>query len=141
LYGWGPDAIKLDNEDESISATGAAGFSDLAVYYGIVGWSRDAISIGLIGSLLYFLAYASVFRTAFIALKGPDFDHYAEMLGFGACAGVLALMVCYLIYASTFASIGAITFPLTFAVGIVSSPTQVLNRPARSAQLLGSAPA
>jgi hypothetical protein len=68
-------------------------------------------------------------------LKGPDFDHYAEMLGFGACAGVLVLLVCYFIYASSFLYIGAITFVLTFAAGIVSSPAQVLNRPARSAQL------
>ena len=121
LFGWGPSALGLDNE--SSDGTGA-GFSTLNVYYGIVGWSRDAISIGLVGSFLYILAYASVFRVAFAAIKTCGANRYARMLAFGACSGIVALLVCYFIYASAFMTCGAITFVLTFCAGLVASPAQ-----------------
>jgi len=122
LFGWGPDALPSDNELNPVVTK--AGFSPLNVFYGIVGWSRDAISIGLVGSLFYLLAYASVFRTVFIAMKRPALNRYARMLGFGACSGVLAVLVCYFIYASNFMVCGSMTFILTFSAGLVSSPAQ-----------------
>jgi hypothetical protein len=126
LFGWGPQALGLDQEDNP--TTSKAGFSVLNVYYGIVGWSRDAISIGLVGSLLYLLAYASVFRTALLAMRMPSSNYYTWLLGYGACSGVLVLLVCYFIYASSFMSCGVVTFILTFGAGLVASPGQNLFR-------------
>jgi len=140
LYGWGPSALGVDNE--STGGTGA-GFSALDVYYGIVGWSRDAISIGLVGSLLYILAYASVFRTVFLAMRVPSSNRYTWLLGYGACSGILVLLVCYFIYASSFMTCGAITFVLTFSAGLVASPEQNLFRKAgivRSTHAIPSRP-
>jgi len=117
IFGWGPTAL-IPKRGEGVGTAG--GFRALGIWYGIVGWSRDVLSIGIIGPLLYSVAYLSVLGYSYRALYITA-DRWIKAALFAVVAGVATLLAAYAYYASSFMSSGTITFLLLFTAGVALS--------------------
>ncbi len=115
LFGWGPTAL-IRKGGHTLYGTD---FAPLGIAYGIVGWSRDVISIGLPGAVFCILAYAAALRRTYrsVRMKAPKGEHGA--LAFGTLSGFCVVFYSYFAYGSAAMTSGAITFPLLFASAVV----------------------
>ena len=118
LFGWGPDSLTVRRQ----SAGDPAPTDDLRITYGIVGWSRDTISIGVPGMLLYLIAYCSVIKTAWRTLLERQMHASWIAVGLGTISGLVVLVLSYLTYGSVYMFNGVITFLLLFYAGILTRP-------------------
>ncbi|HPC96830.1 MAG TPA: hypothetical protein PLU87_17930 [Sedimentisphaerales bacterium] len=111
LFGWGPSAVM-----------GRGGrFDTLRIAYGITGWTRDAISIGLPGMALYLLFHVCLFqwlrRAGFRARSG-----YWPALYFGTKAAFGVLLMCHLCYSSSLPTCGQLSYVYFYLVALLASP-------------------
>jgi hypothetical protein len=116
LFGWGPTALMPKRGD---ALQGGGGFRPLGITYGIVGWSRDAISIGLPGALLYLVFIVTVMRAIYRRARRGNLGRVWKGLCFGTLAGFLVLLYDYLLYD---VPLSVITFVLLFYAAVILSP-------------------
>jgi hypothetical protein len=118
LFGWGPAALMPKRGD---ALEGGAGFAPLGITYGIVGWSRDAISIGLPGAAFMLLFLVSILRALYHRTKRGRMTLKWKAICFGTLGGFLVLMYTHLLYDT--ASM-PVTLGLFFYAAILMSPIQ-----------------
>lgn len=112
LFGWGPSA-----------AMGRGGRVDvLMIEYGITGWARDAISIGVPGMVLYVLFHVSLFRQLQRS-PPPQCNKYWHALHFGTEVVFVMIMMCYFMYSSIFsAGGGQLSYVYFYLLALLMSP-------------------
>jgi len=116
LFGWGPAALMPKRGD---ALQGGGGFRPLGITYGIVGWSHDAISIGLPGTALHLLFLLTLARGLYRRTRQADLSTLWRGLCFGTLAGFVGLLYSYLFYSVPHV---LVEFVLYFYVAIVLSP-------------------
>ena len=111
LLGFGPRAVM---------GTGG-GFAPLEIGYGIAGWSRDVISVGVPAMALYVLLYAMLGRRILRAYRRVAVPYW-RALALGTLVGYLVFVMDHFHYGASFSSGGALAFPLAYFTGLLLSP-------------------
>ena len=109
LLGYGPEPLLQTSVE----------FAPYDIDYGIVGWSRDVISIGWIGAALYvgmiLRILAALHRILFRGLPSA----FWNALAYGSYIGFCVLLITYFSYGSIFATLPVASFGLMFIAGLV----------------------
>lgn len=112
LFGGGPSVLS--------SARGYHLFGPLNVIYGFVGWSWDALGIGLPPVIFFALSYGLVFRSVFVRIRAKRLGRVWRALAFGTLAGLVVLLYSYFFYASLDP---VLTFTVLYYAAILASPS------------------
>lgn len=111
LFGRGPLAVM----------GGGGRYDALMIEYGITGWTRDVISIGLPGMGLYMLFLSYLFHLLWRSPR-PTCSGYWSALRFSIEISFVVIMICYLGYSSSFATSGQLSYVCFYLLALLLSP-------------------
>jgi hypothetical protein len=111
LFGLGPSSLISDKKAKDA----------LEIGYGVTGWARDAVSIGIPGMLLHVGFYV---HCGLLLLRRPrqTANVQQEALRFGTLVSFCLFLLMYFVYCDAFVMAGWMTFPMFYLAAIVLSP-------------------
>ena len=125
LFGRGPRSF-TDKSGER--EKGAWDFKSLGIAYGIVGWSRDTIAVGLPGMFFLVVAYALVFRDIVRFQNIKSLSLQGKAIHFGTVSGFIVLFYTYFFYGGIVVGANPITFVLLFYAALFCSPVNLSSQ-------------
>lgn len=119
LFGRGPSSFTDKSGEQEKSAWD---FKSLGIAYGIVGWSKDTIAVGLPGMFFFIAAYGLVFRDILRFQNKKPLSNDGKAIYFGTILGFIVLFYAYFFYSSNVLTANPITFTLLFYAALFCSP-------------------
>jgi hypothetical protein len=113
LVGGGPATFFPKNGNSTIGSD----FRPLGIGYGIVGLTRDILSLGLVGALFYCCALGVAMSAAYNAAKNLMLAQIDRTVAVGSVAGFIVLLYTYLFYGASAVTSGTISFVVFFLAG------------------------
>jgi hypothetical protein len=95
----------------------ANSFDELNIEYGIVGFTRDIVSIGWIGAILFIVAYMKILIRMFRVYSTFVFSADLRAIAYGTFFGFVVLLYTHVFYGSVFSIAGTLGFLLMFCAG------------------------
>ena len=117
-FGWGPSVLARAAPEQGRSGDG---FLPLGIVYGIVGWSRDAIGLGLPTVALWLLAYTVPIRDCYRLLRRAGIPATERAVAFGTLGALVVVSVTYLTYTPVAQFSAQATFLPLLLAGLMGS--------------------